>query len=737
MTTFRFFENLRIRHKLLLSYLLTFCVIIALGSTVIYHIVRDTIEANIESELKNSTDAMLNMVRTSVSVAIKNHLRAVAEKDLEMVNHLYSLYQNREFTEAQAKKLAASILLGQRIGTTGYSACVSSKGFMLVHPEAEWIGQDINQYAFVRQMREKRNGYIEYDWKNPGENKARTKAMYMAYFEPWDWIIAVTSYRREFSTLVNVDDFRNSVMSLKFSQSGYAFVTDNKGNVIIHPSLQGVNVFSNAEFSNYPLETMLKKKSGTIVYPWKNPGEKHFRKKLVRFTYLPDYEWIVASSSYLDEFYEPLTKLSNVIIFTVLGCILLVLPITALISASITNPLAELVGRLEQGTKGDLSVRLDRDANDEVGRLARYFNSFMERLEDYNRNLEAEINERKEAEVALRYSENRYRSVIEAMPDAMVVYDMEGRVTFLNPAFTDVFGWSAEECVGKKLDHFVPKENWEETLKGLKTITSGKPLSSVETRRLTKSGQIIDVSTRGAVYRDPNGLQVGSVIIHRDVSGLKRLEKQVMDIGDRERQKIGQDLHDDLCPHLIGVEGLGKVLVKKLSPKAPEEAHLAGKITGLVKDAITKTRRLARGLCPVYLVDRGLESSLRELAASTESVFGVACRFVCKVPARIQDNLVATHLFHIVQEAVHNAARHGQATAITITMDGDKDRMQLSVEDNGIGIPEDLETEGMGLRIMGFRANMIHAVLDIQSPEPGGTLVRVSLGRTSAATMEP
>jgi signal transduction histidine kinase len=220
------------------------------------------------------------------------------------------------------------------------------------------------------------------------------------------------------------------------------------------------------------------------------------------------------------------------------------------------------------------------------------------------------------------------------------------------------------------------------------------------------------------------------------VSELKRLEKQVMDIGDRERQKIGQDLHDDLCPHLIGVEGLGKVLVRKLSSKAREEARLAGKITGLVKDAITKTRRLARGLCPVYLVDRGLESSLRELTAATESVFGVACRFVCRVPARIRDNLVATHLFHIVQEAVHNAVRHGQATAITVTMDGDDNRMQLSVEDNGIGIPEDLETEGMGLRIMGFRANMIHAVLDIQPLETGGTRVRVSLGSPAATTME-
>lgn len=737
MISIRFLENIRIRYKLLFSYLITFCVIIALGSMVIYSIVRDTIEANIESELRNATDAMLNMVQTSVSVSIKNHLRAVAEKNLEMVTHLYSLYQKRELTEAQAKKLAESLLLSQRIGTTGYIACVSSDGLMVVHPETAWVGQDINRYGFVQEMRDKRHGYIEYDWRNPGEAEIRPKAMYMSYFRPWDWIIAVSSYRKEFQTLVNVDDFRDSVLSLQFSQSGYSYVTDSKGNVIIHPSLQGVNLMATEEFSIYPLETMLKKKSGKIIYPWKNPGEQHMRDKLVLYTYLPEYEWIVASSSYLDEFYAPLNKVSNVIIFTVLGCILIVLPITALISASITNPLAELVNRLEQGARGDLSVRLDRHSNDEVGRLARYFNSFMDRLQAYSRNLEAEAKERKEAEVALRYSENRYRSVIEAMPDAMVVYDMEGRVTYLNPAFTDVFGWTAEACMGKKLDHFVPRENWEETRKGLNTITSGKPLSSVETRRLTKSGQIIDVSTRGAVYRDPEGRQVGSVIIHRDVSDLKRLEKQVMDISDRERQKIGQDLHDDLCPHLIGVEGLGKVLTRKLSDKNPDEAHLANKITGLVKNAITKTRRLARGLCPVFLVDRGLESSLRELAANTESVFGVACRFICNVQARISDNLVATHLFHIVQEAVHNAARHGQATAITITLNGDQDRMQLSVEDDGRGVPENRESDGMGLRIMGFRASMIHAVLDIHTPEKGGTIVQISLGSNTVKQVGP
>jgi putative Mn2+ efflux pump MntP len=103
MPPVRILENIQIRYKLLFSYLLTFCLILTLGSIVIYSIVRNTIEANIESELKNSTDAMLNMVQTSVSVSIQNHLRAVAEKNLEMTRHLYSLYQNGEFTETQAR----------------------------------------------------------------------------------------------------------------------------------------------------------------------------------------------------------------------------------------------------------------------------------------------------------------------------------------------------------------------------------------------------------------------------------------------------------------------------------------------------------------------------------------------------------------------------------------------------------------------------------------------------------
>jgi signal transduction histidine kinase len=127
---------------MLFSYSAVFIITIAISSTVIYSIVRNTIKSNIESELKNTSTTILNMVQTSISVSIKNHLRAVAEKNLEMVQHVYSLFQNGEMSEPEAKAMAKGLLLSQRIGTTGYIACVDSKGTMLIHPRKEHVGVD-------------------------------------------------------------------------------------------------------------------------------------------------------------------------------------------------------------------------------------------------------------------------------------------------------------------------------------------------------------------------------------------------------------------------------------------------------------------------------------------------------------------------------------------------------------------------------------------------------------------
>jgi PAS domain S-box-containing protein len=721
------FKNLRIRHKLLVSYGIVFIVSISLGSAFIYTFVRQAITANLENELTNATNSLRNMVMTSAAVSIKNHLRAVAEKNLEIVQYLYAESQIGRLSEGAAKQTAVRLMLSQTIGKSGYIYCLDSRGRVVVHPQSALLNQDVSGYGFVQQQLKRKQGYIEYDWQNPGESRPRAKALYMLYFAPWDWIISASTYRSEFKSLVNVEDFRESVMAQRFGKSGYAFVIDGKGGVLIHPRLQDINLSSAVEIPQPYLQEMLARKSGKMVFSGKKSPEASARQKLVIFAYLADYDWIVASCSYLDEFYAPLRTIRDSIIATVAASLLLVLPISFAIGASITGPLQRLMRHFDRIGSPDFASRMQPDSKDEIGQLAVYYNRFMEQLETYSSDLKRQIEERRKAEEALRESEARYRSVMEAAPDPIVVYDMQGRVVYLNPAFSRVFGWSLEECRGHKMDHFVPAENWDETRRMIAAALSGETLSAISTRRLTRSGNIIEVSISGATFRDHNAELAGSVIILRDVTKSRQLQMQVMDIGDRERRKIGQDLHDDLCPHLIGIQGLGTVLKANLSAKASEDERLAGKIVELIAAAIDKSRRLARGLCPVDLVSHGLFAALADIAAQTEAAFGLACRFDGDEQVIFPDSTVATHLYYIAKEAVANAVKHARAKRIHISLARVGDRVHLKVADNGIGLTQPIKSGGLGLQIMPYRARIIGAAFEIDSTPNQGTVVHVSL----------
>ncbi|MBF0259072.1 MAG: cache domain-containing protein [Desulfamplus sp.] len=715
LNPFYMVKNFKIRYKLLFIYSATFIVIMGLSSLTLYSIVKATVEKNIESELTNSTIAILNNVKTAVSVSIKNHMRATAEKNHEIIQHFYDLQKKGLITLEDAKSKAVEIVLCQKVGITGYLCILDGKGRVLKHPRKSLEGLDISDHKFVQQMISRKKGYIEYFWKNPEEKFPMPKAMYINYFEPWDWLITVSSYRKEFETLFNISDFKESILSQKFGKTGYSYVMDMKGNVIIHPELEGINVFSDKRFSSSFYQQMLEKKSGKLIYAWKNPNDENFRKKLVIFNVIPEYDWIVASASYLDEFYSPLNIIRNIIIVMSFASLIIFIPVTFLLSATITRPLSELMSRFNREINDDFSDRLvNMPSQDEVGQLALYYNSFMEKLERYNKTLQAEIHERKLAQEALELSEEKYRSVMEATPDPIIVYNMDGNVTYLNPSFTRVFGYTLEESLGFKMNQFVPKDHWEETMRGIGTLLKGEPVPITESRRKAKSGKLIDVSIRGSVYRDKYGKPVGSVIAHRDISEVKFLEKSIMETGERERQKIGNDLHDDLCPHLIGIEGLTKVLKRKVQGCSDDAGTLSDKITELIKEAISKTRRLARGLCPAYF-DYGLESSLRELVSNTKLLHQVDCTLECREVINIHNPIIVINLYHIAGEAVQNAIRHGNADKIVISLGIESDNLHLCIRDNGIGMDSFMDTDGMGIRIMTYRAKLVNASLSIQS----------------------
>ena len=211
-----------------------------------------------------------------------------------------------------------------------------------------------------------------------------------------------------------------------------------------------------------------------------------------------------------------------------------------------------------------------------------------------------------------------------------------------------------------------------------------------------------------------------------DVTEKKTLEKEILIIGERERQKIGQDLHDDLAPHLIGIEVMSELLKKKLQENSVPSTGEVEKIRSLIEQAIQKTRRLSRGLCPVFLADHGLESLLQEMASNINEVYGITCMFHYQQSILIDDISICTHIYYIVHEAIYNAIRHGKADRITIDLLYENNIVMLTTADNGIGMQNHEEPQGMGLKIMNFRANMIGANLTISSNQDKGTKVTLS-----------
>src|SRR4029077_18522483 len=154
----------------------------------------------------------------------------------------------------------------------------------------------------------------------------------------------------------------------------------------------------------------------------------------------------------------------------------------------------------------------------------------------------------------------------------------------------------------------------------------------------------------------------------RDRIGLlersEQLEREIIDISEREQQRIGRDLHDGVCQYLAAIGFSAAILSRDLGGESSIHAQKAGEIANLLQDALKRTRDLARGLSPVDRDEGGLESALNELASSTSRLSGISCSFVCVGQVEIRDNARAVHLFRIAQEALNNAIKHGQPKAV-------------------------------------------------------------------------
>lgn len=344
--------------------------------------------------------------------------------------------------------------------------------------------------------------------------------------------------------------------------------------------------------------------------------------------------------------------------------------------------------------------------------------------------------QRQRAASALRDSAERLRAILETAVEGIITIDERGIIESFNLAAEGIFGYRAAEVIGKNVSILMPsphRQRHDSYIANYRHTGHAKIIGigrEVVGRRKDGTAFPMDLSVSEVRLADRR-LFTGFI---RDITERKRLEKEILEISERERRRIGHDLHDGLCQHLAGIEMMSQVLEEKLSPRSRDAARRAGEIAKNVRDAIGQTRSLARGLSPVTLESEGLVSALHELALNTEKIFGVTCRLDCNPPVSVSDQTGATHLFRLAQEAVANAIKHGRAKRISIQLTNGKGCVVLKVDDDGAGFPADIpRSNGMGLRIMQSRVGMMNGTLAIKRSTTGGASVICSIPSPTAA----